>query len=63
MNVSYHCLASSICKKVRIEAEAIVSKKKKSVHIAFENPLISYYFFNELIKFKEIRKSGNKKRI
>ena len=26
---------------------------KKLVHIAFEKPLISYYFFDELINFAE----------
>ena len=53
MNVFCLCLASSICKKFRIEAEVFVSKKKKLVHTALEKPLISYYFFDELINFVE----------
>ena len=56
MNVFCHCLASSIFKKFKVEAEVLVLKtkqKKKIVHVAFEKALISYYFFDELINFVE----------
>ena len=47
MNIFCCCLSDSVFKKIAIEADVFVSKKKKIVHI--ERPLISYYFFHELI--------------
>ena len=47
------CLSESIFKRSNIEADVFVLKKKKLVHIAFERPLISYYFSDELINFIE----------
>ena len=43
----------SIFKKFNVEADVLVSKKKKIVHIAFKRALIFYYFFHELINFVE----------
>ena len=53
MNSCCRYLSDSSFKKFNIEAGVFVSKKKKLVHIAFETPLISYYFFHELINFIE----------
>ena len=53
MNIFYKCLSEPVFKRFNIEADVFVSKKKKLVHIAFERPLISYYFFDELINFIE----------
>ena len=51
MSIFCRCLSDSILKKFNIEADVFVSKKKKLVHIAFEKPLISYYFFSGTDKF------------
>ena len=53
MNIFCKCLSESIFKMFDIEADVFVLKEKKIVHIAFERPLISYYFFDELINFIE----------
>ena len=46
------CLSDSLIRKFHVEAEVFLSKKK-IVHIAFDRPLISYDFFDEMISFIE----------
>lgn len=47
-------LQDSIFRKFPIETEVFVSKRKKKImHIAFEKPLMAYYYFDEIIRFIE----------
>ena len=50
MNVFCHCLSNTIYINLNTEMDVFVSKKNL-VHIAFETPLISFYFFCNLINF------------
>ena len=54
MNRFCQCFSDSIFQKFRTETEVFVSKKKKknkTVHIAFEKPLMAYSFFDEILSF------------
>ena len=47
-------LQDSIFRKFRIETEVFVSKREnKIMHIAFEKPLMAYYYFDEIVRFIE----------
>ena len=57
MNNFCRVLTDSLRSKFEIEVEVFVSKKKKAVHMSLMKPLLSYEFFNDMIKF--IRKFWN----
>ena len=61
MNVFCHCLSNTIYINLNTEMDVFVSKKNL-VHIAFETPLISFYFFCDLINFVK-GKFGTKENI
>ena len=51
MNNFYRALTDSLRSEFGIQVEVSVSKRKKIVHMSLMKPLISYKFFNDIIKF------------
>ena len=51
MNNFCQALTDSLRSEFGIEVEFFISKKKKIVHMSLMKPLISYKFFNDIIKF------------
>ena len=61
MKVSLLLLEAGSSRKIFIDADVFVSKKKPHVHIAFKIPIFEYNSFNNVIDF--ISKEREKRKI